>query len=65
MDPQTDDDLRPLPTVRQLADVLGVHPITVYKAIAEGDIAAIRFRGRLRIPRREWRRLTEGGADAA
>lgn len=42
MDPQTDDDLRPLPTVQQLADKLGVHRITIYKAIAEGDIAAIR-----------------------
>jgi excisionase family DNA binding protein len=58
MDPQTDDDLRPLPTVQQLADVLGVHRVTIYTAIAEGDIAAIRFRGLLRIPWKEWRRLT-------
>lgn len=69
MNPQNDEavdpDLRPLPNVQQLAEVLGVHPITVYRAVAEGDVAAVRFRGRLRIPWREWRRLTEGKADAA
>jgi excisionase family DNA binding protein len=54
---------QPLPTVAQLAKVLGVHPATVYRDVQDRKIAAIRIRNAIRIPWREYRRLT--GDDTA
>ncbi len=48
----------PLPTVRELADAMGVHPSTCYRGVADGSIAAVKLRGVIRIPWREYRRLT-------
>ena len=54
---------KPLPTVADLAAALGVHVATVYRACHAGEIAAVKIRGTVRIPWREFRRLT--GTDAA
>jgi excisionase family DNA binding protein len=56
---------QPLPTVAQLAKVLNVHPATVYRDVQDGKIAAIRIRNVIRIPWREYRRLTGDDAGAA
>jgi excisionase family DNA binding protein len=49
---------QPLPTVADLARALGVHVATVYRACNSGEIAAVKIRGTVRIPWREYRRLT-------
>lgn len=59
-----DHEPRPTHLVRELARVLRVHPITVYRQITAGKIEATRIGGVLRIPDREYRRLT-GDAGAA
>ena len=55
-----DDKPRPLPSVRELAEAVGVHPATVFRAVHDGEILAVKIRGSIRIPWSEFRRLTEG-----
>lgn len=40
-------------TVNEVAKLFGVSISTVYRAAEDGDLAMIRFRGRLLFPRRE------------
>lgn len=57
---QNDDPKQPRPArrVRELAVALDVHPVSIYRAIAIGQIKATRIGGILRIPDPEYRRLT-------
>lgn len=41
-----------LATVRQAAELLGVSQMTIRRAIYDGEIPVIKFRGRYHIPRR-------------
>lgn len=47
-----------LPSCAQLADKLDVAFSTVSRAIARGEIAAVRIGRTIRIPWSEWQRLT-------
>jgi excisionase family DNA binding protein len=49
---------RPAHRVRELARALNVHPVSVYRRIWAGEIEVVRFGGVVRIPDREFRRLT-------
>lgn len=47
-------------SVRQIAEMLGLHPKTIYERIAEGKIAIIRSNGdtgRIRINKTEYNRF--------
>lgn len=45
--------------VRQAASLLGYHPYSLYSAIYEGKLKAVKFRGNVRIPAEEVERLIE------
>jgi excisionase family DNA binding protein len=44
---------RPLLTVRELAEIVGVNPSTLYRAITRGEfpVPIVRFGDRIRVPR--------------
>lgn len=48
-------------TVNELAEALRVSPITVRRAIDRGDVRTVRAGARVRIPAREFHRLTGTG----
>ena len=54
---------RPTHRVQELARAIRLHPITVYRLIADGEIRAVRIGHAIRIPDSEFRRLT--GDEAA
>lgn len=55
---------RPARRVRDLARALDVSPVSVYRAIATGEVEAVRIGGAIRIPDRVFRKLT-GASEAA
>lgn len=48
-------------TIRQAAEILGVAPARVSRAVRVGSLRAVRRRSRLVIPARELARLLAGG----
>jgi Helix-turn-helix domain len=54
------DAPRPLPSQKDLARALGVHPASVGREIAKGKIKATRIGRATRIPWREYDRLVLG-----
>jgi len=53
---------RPLLTIPELADLVGMHPSTLYRAITRGDfpVPIVRFGDRIRVPRVAVERLLYG-----
>ena len=68
--PETAERESPFPKTREVAELLGVHPRTVRRLVASGQLAAIQLGGRgtgIRVPRealREWLSSRREGADA-
>lgn len=46
-------------SVAQVARLLGMSPMTVYRAISEGQFPAVRIRGRLIVPARALEAMAE------
>lgn len=51
-------------SVRETAELLGVHANTIRRAIERGELRAVRLGDRVLIPRNEIWRLLEGGPHA-
>lgn len=51
------NELREIMTPKQVADYLQLHPITIYRYISEGRLAAVKIGGRYRIRREAVERL--------
>lgn len=51
-------------SVKEAAELLGVHSNTLRRAIARGELRAARLGDRVLIPRGEIQRLLEGGSHA-
>jgi excisionase family DNA binding protein len=52
-------------SVAQVAKMLGTSPMTLYRAIAEGEFPAVRIRGRLIIPAKALDALVEAAVGTA
>jgi excisionase family DNA binding protein len=52
-------------SVDEAARMIGVHPLTLRKAIARGEIRAVRVGRRILIPTTEIERLLQGDAKVA
>ena len=50
-------------TVKEVADRLKVHPITVYRWIAKGKLKALRINGILRVPEEVYYQFIRGKQD--
>lgn len=50
-------ELRDIMTPKQVADYLQLHPMTIYRYISEGKLAAIKIGGRYRIKREALEKL--------
>lgn len=44
-------------SVQEAAEIFGISPITVYRLVRRGELKAVRFGRRVRIPRSEVERL--------
>jgi excisionase family DNA binding protein len=57
-----DDDLPPILTVEQTAQVLGISRGLAFTAVRAGDIPSIRIGRRILVPRDQLRQMLEGRA---
>lgn len=67
---ESEEDMQAMQTtavvsVAEAARILGVSLSTIYNAVRDGDLPAIRFRGRILVPKRQLEEMLESAAEPA